>query len=273
MALKAVLDTLEGLSEELKKEYKEITEGDSKGKFMLDVTAVLGLALDDTSKLKTALQKERSAVEEAKKSLKAFKDIDPEAAREALAKLDEIKNFNPDQKVAEGVRQREEQLVKKHKKEIDEQNLSSEALRKQLEEVLVDNAVVNAVNGAKGNLKLLQLPVKNAVRMRKTDGGKYIVEVVDADGTARVSPKAGSQDLMTISELINEMKSSDDYSAAFASSGASGSGTENNGNGNGKGSGGNGGKKTVKTVAATDQQAMSDNLDAIASGEVSVSGV
>lgn len=90
MALKAVLDTLDGLDESLHGLYKEID-----GKFVLDLE---GVEEHPTTKgLKVVLedQKKKTKAEHAKavaaaEALKAFDDLDPEAARAALLAVQEF---------------------------------------------------------------------------------------------------------------------------------------------------------------------------------------
>src|SRR5687767_7236901 len=64
MALKAQLDSLDGLPEAVAKEYKEVKDGD-KVRYVLDAEGV-----EDVSGLKSALSKERKARTEAEKLMK-----------------------------------------------------------------------------------------------------------------------------------------------------------------------------------------------------------
>jgi hypothetical protein len=82
MAIEAQRDSLDGLDENVASLYRE-----QDGKFVLDVTPTGGLALEDVSGLKSALEKER----ENGRRLKAYEGIDPEAAREALRRLADTK--------------------------------------------------------------------------------------------------------------------------------------------------------------------------------------
>jgi len=72
MALKLIVDTLEGIAEPQQALYVKQADG----KFKLDVTG-----LEDTGGLKTALEKERQRAEDNAKALKQFEGIDPEEAR------------------------------------------------------------------------------------------------------------------------------------------------------------------------------------------------
>src|SRR5687768_11237776 len=82
MALKLILDSLEEADDAVKGLYVE-----KDGKFHLDVTGI-----EDTSGLKSALQKEREAARQERQRAKEledrFKDIDPDRVRDMMAKLD-----------------------------------------------------------------------------------------------------------------------------------------------------------------------------------------
>ena len=88
MALKAVLtkEEFDGLEDSLKKLYVE-----KDGKYLLDAEGV-----EDVSGLKSALEKERGTVKKLKADLQAtvdkFKDIDPDKARDAQKKLQDLED-------------------------------------------------------------------------------------------------------------------------------------------------------------------------------------
>lgn len=114
MALKAVLDTLDGLDPILQKEY---VKGED-GKFRLDAEGV-----EDVSGLKSALKKERDNGEALKKALKQFDGIsDPEEVRKILSR---IANDEEARMIAEGksdvvIARRMEALRKEHEKSVKE---------------------------------------------------------------------------------------------------------------------------------------------------------
>lgn len=217
MALKAVLDSLDGVADLIKSEYVE-----RDGKFHLDVTPVEGFALENTSGLKSALQKERSARLKATERLGILGEVDPERIKEAVEKLEEISGWDPEKKVSEAVKAREAQIVELHKKELGKVSGRSEKLQRQLERVLVDQAAERAIIDAKGNVKLLLPHVKASLRVRE-DGDVFSAEVVNENGESRIGGNNGSP--MTIPQLIEELKQSADFQTAFAGSGHSGGGT------------------------------------------------
>jgi len=231
MALKALLDNLDGLPADVAKEY---TKGDD-GKFRLQVTPVGGLALEDVEGLRTALGKERENVRKASESLAAFKDIDPSKARDALAKVGEMANWTPEQKVKEQIEAVKAQIVEAHGKEKATLEKRLAGYQKQLTGALITAAATAAIAGHKGIPELLLPHVERQTRMRESDNGQFVVEVIDKDGNPQVDGKGNA---MSIEQLVEKMKSSEVYARAFDGSGAKGSGATNGGGGSGaKGSG------------------------------------
>ena len=80
--------------------------------------------------------------------------------------------------------------------------------------------------------------IERMVRVVRGDDGKYATEIINqTTGEVRISPKSGSMSPMSIAELVEEMKDSEDYGVCFESDGASGSGAS--------GAGGKGGTLTA----------------------------
>lgn len=263
MALKAILDNLDGLSDDVKKEYKAGT-GDLSGKFLLDVTPVSDFALENVKGLKSSLSKERTNGESLARQLSAFKDLDPDKSREAIKKVGEMKDWKPDDKVREQIEATTNQLVEKHKGEIAGKDTNIAALTTQLEKNMIIAAGSQAVvsnGGTKDAPKVLSPHIERSTRMRQVDG-QFVVDVVDLDGNVRISPTAGSTSPMTINELVLEMKDTDAFAPMFAGSGASGSGAS--------GGGGGGSHSAQGTIYSNDQEAIDSNTDAIASGKMVV---
>lgn len=236
MALMALLgkEAFDQLPDVIKAEYKEITEGDLKDRFMLDVSPVEGHMLDNTDKLKRALQGERTSVSDLKASLKVFDGLDVEKAREALGKLDEIDNWDPEQKLDEHKKAYEQALhkkfedeskgaIKKLTEDLELEGVRGKGMFALLSTALVDNSAIRALEQNGGSVELLLPHIKQISRLTETDG-KFAVEIVGADGTVRLSPQQGNTGPMSVAELVEEMKGSDSFARAFEGSGASGSG-------------------------------------------------
>jgi len=222
MALAAIIkqEIFDGLKDEIKAEYKKRDDGT----FILDVTPTNNFALEDVKGLKDALGSERAAHTEADKKLKAFDGLDIDKAKAALAKVEEMANWKPEDKVKEQIEAIKNQLTEKHQGELGKKEESMKKLTGQLEKVMIEAAAIKAIAENKGSSALLLPHVKSATRMRQTDKGEFMVEVVGEDGNARISPATGSTAPMSITELVAEMKTQETFAPAFEGSGASGSG-------------------------------------------------
>jgi acetolactate synthase small subunit len=214
----------EALSEELQQQYEQIEDG----RYLLSVDPVDGYGLEDVNGLKSSLSKERDAAKKAAIALKAFEGLDASAARAALDKVSQMDSWTPQDKVAEQIERREKQLVEKYQRELEARDGSLSHMRKQLEANLIEAAAVAALNKHRGNIELLLPHVKSSTRVEEDSAGNFVARVVDRDGHARISMKSGSQDPMSIEELVEGMKSSDTFAPAFAGSGATGSGAVGN---------------------------------------------
>lgn len=223
MALQAKIteEAYSGLNEALKTEYKR---GDD-GKYTLDVTPVDGFGLDNTKGLKTALAKERENVTNLNTKLGKFGDLDADKAKAALDKLEKMNADNPDEKVKAQIETIKTQMGEKHQAEIDGLNKKTATYTKEIERLSIEATASQVIATNKGNAALLMPHIKGMTRVRE-DNGQFIVDVLDKDGTPRISPNTGNNSAMTIDELVTEMKTSDTYAPAFEGSGASGGGAK-----------------------------------------------
>ena len=256
--LKAMIDNVDGLDESIVGFY---TQTDS-GSFVLNVEGSGGFELENTTNLKTALGKERANAADASRRLKAFEDIDPEAARDALSKVDEIANFDPDKKVEEAMKHRETQLLKQHEKALTGLQDENGALLSQLEKNLITAAATKAISSNQGSVDLLLPHVSKQTRMRRTDSGTFIAEVVDTEGNPRIGDTNGNP--MTIPQLVEEMRASDSFARAFDGSGATGSGATNNTATSGTTTG------RSRTISRFDQDSINASIEDIADGKVTI---
>lgn len=296
MALRAVLDKekYDGLSDGVKEHY---TERD--GKFFLGVTKVDGLGVEDIGGLKTTVENLRTVEKNLRTEAKTaadvlkisedkvkeiqdkFKGIDPDAAKDALSKIEDIKNWDGEKKVKEAVlvaEQRTEQrmqsklddVVKQHSEVVKQNTAKVDGLQtdladsqEQLQEAIVTSKIVEAISKENGNVNVLMPHVRNQVRMAKDSHGKFKPEVVKADGTPRIGDSAGND--MTITQLVQEMKDQDTFAGCFSGANQSGSGKTGSSDSGKQQKTGEG-----KVVAASDTQGMSDNLEDISTGKTKV---
>lgn len=195
-------------------------------------------ALEDVGGLKTTLATLRTEVGEAAARNKAFEGLDPAIARNALAKVEEMKNWTPEQKVQEQIKAREEQLETKHKEQLVPLQATNQSLLQQLDDVLgaqTARVALKAAGATAAGLELLMPHVQNRIKAKDGASGKRVAVVVDANGNPQVTNRPGSNDPMSIDELVLSFKK--EHAGCFAGSGASGGGAP------GTGSSGQGGSQ------------------------------
>jgi len=268
MALKAILKNLDDVPDVLKEEYTE-----KDGKFYLDVTPVDGYALEDISGLKKALESERSSKKETETKLDSIKtkigENDLDELLELAPKIEEFKNFDPDKQVAEKIKVREREMLKKHEKEVKGLQSSNAKIMKELENVMIVSRAKSAINKANGREALLLPHVLSRLKLTTIqDNGdtKYVAQVIDPiTSNERIKDSSGAT--MGLDDLIEEMKSSEDFGILFdvPASGGSGAGKSNNDNSTSNRSG----KKTVITPDENGVIVM-DDLEGISKGDVTV---
>ncbi len=225
--LELVVNSLETVAENLRPLY--MADGD---KFKLQVKGI-----EDTSGLKSALQKERAAREAKEKQVKAWEKFgkspdEIEALLDAQHKLDEEKAA----KAGEWDKLKL-QMNQKHAEEIKARDDLLQNERKANHRYLIDSQATAAIAAARGVPDLLLPHVQRHVRVVQQNG-ENIVQVVNAAGDPRVN---GKGDALSIADLVTEMKQSEIYGRAFDGSGQSGGGTPP--------ANGSGGTPNVKTKA------------------------
>ena len=123
----------------------------------------------------------------------------------------------------------QKQFLAKHGEELKTATDENSNLVVQLQEVLIGQQATKAISDANGAVDLLIHPVRAQTRMVRQENGTYQVEVLDADGNARISPTAGSMEKMSIPDLVKEFRDDDRYARAFDGSSAQGSGSGDGG--------------------------------------------
>lgn len=268
MALKAMLTKEEhsSLPDSLKGEYKLADDGSG---YVLDVIGVQGLNLENVSGLKSALEKERQSLREAETRLKAFGDLDPTKSREALSKLEEMANWDPDQKIKEGIAERERQLIQRHEEALGLANGRGDGYKKQLEELLIDNAARDALVNAGGNPTLLLPHLRSSIRMRDVDG-KLMAEVFNPETkAARVGGSHG--EAMSIEQLVGELKQNPAFAGCFEGTGSTGTGAVNGSTGSARKPAQPAHAGATMRISLNDQDALDDNWEKFLDNSAEVS--
>lgn len=226
MAIRAILPSLDQAPEALREHYTE-----REGKFVLNVEAVDGYALEDVTGLKSALGAERTKREQLERDVVKYKDIDPDKARSALAKLAELGDLDPTKEADKIANTRFEaaksQLLEKHQAEVGQRDERIGMLTSTLDDLLRRQRATAALAAAKGNVDLLLPHVLSATRTVEKDG-KFAVEVIDGAGNIRIGDGKGTP--MDLDALVSEMRSSPTFKAAFEGEGHGGGGKKPDGN-------------------------------------------
>lgn len=288
--LRAMLDKekFETLDDVTKALYKE-----KDGKYILDVQKTDGLGLEDVSGLKSTVEKLRAservlqgevktagdalkvAQSSHKEAMTKYDGIDAEAARSALGKIAEIKNWDGETKVKEAVtvavqeveqkaKIRLEEVVVQHTTIVDGLQVDLKESQDQLQEAIVTSKIIEAISVEGGNVSVLMPHVKSQVKMVKDGHGKWKPEVQKEDGTPRIGDSAGND--MTVTQLVQEMKTQDTFAGCFSGTNQSGTGKQNSSDSNAHQEN----NENVKVINSSDDKSMSKNLEKIASGEVKV---
>lgn len=204
MALKLTLDTLDGVDEAIKALYVE-----QDGKFKLAVDG-----LEDTSGLKSALEKERKARREAEQRAKlALSDEE----------MEEVERLRAEAARAKGADEIVNQIKARHAKELEARTKETQAYRAHLEKTMLESTASKLLAEHKGNVGLLMPHIQAALR------------VEEADGQFQVVPASAA----SLEEVVTGLKAT--FPAAFSDSGHSGSGA----------SGGHAGAGGAKTMTRT----------------------
>ncbi len=242
MALKALLENTEGLDEAVAALYVQ-----KDGQFVLDVEGVNGVALEDVGALKKALGVERTARKKSDEALKPYKldgedgYLDPVAAGEAIVKVAEFANLDPekeagkraDLKITAAKKAIIEEWTGKVKTEVDR----NERIMGQLGKVMVDNEVLRVLSDkeVKGNSRILLPLMRPNIRVvEEEDAFKTVVYGEDGEPLLN-----GKGDPATIKEYVQVLRDDEELAGAFG-------GSEHSGGGGGKGDLGGGGRKTDK---------------------------
>lgn len=191
--------------------------------FVLDVEEVDGFALKDVAKQQKALNEERTQREAAEKKLKAFGDLDPQKAREALDRVATLKD-SPD--VEAQISARVQTVRTKLESDIRERDEKLAAQQKSLESLLIEGQLASALTGQDGkpigSAKLLMPFVAPHLKIEQGADGKPRVVVIDEKGGPRMTKKSGSADNMSLEEFVLSLKTDKDLAGAFYGTGHKG---------------------------------------------------
>lgn len=224
MALEIFIDQeqFESLPEPIREHY---VRGDD-GNYMVGLNPHETFALEDVSGLKGALTDERETVKSLKAKAKAFEGLDPKKAREALKRVQEIKDkdLQPADEVKLQFEEREREILEKNQQELGKLSGDNELLVKQLSKEMIDNAALAAIAKHEGDPGLLLPVVRQFAKMEKTDDGVRVVKILDENGRERMTMQQNSTAAMGMDELVGAVLKKR-HPSAFKGTAASGGGS------------------------------------------------
>jgi flagellar biosynthesis GTPase FlhF len=233
MKLKTVVQTLDGLSEEIAQLYTKSGES-----YVLSLDGI-----DEHPEVKglssaiKAVRTEKKTIEEqltelsnkiAGIDLEKVKDIDPEKYQEHLAELQRLKD-EEDQRQKQKLKDEqkweklEQQLMQSHEdkikgleekytREIEDLKTGTTTEKEQLmgalKENLKDRELTAALAKAGGNIPILTPHIAPYVDVKKMEDGSFKAVVIDKEGKPRMDDKG---QLLTIESLVGEFKEKPEF--------------------------------------------------------------
>jgi hypothetical protein len=207
---------------------------DNKGNYTADIQKVGGLALEDVGGLRSALEKTRNEKSQFIDKLKSFEGLEnPDAARDAIAKLEDMKSWTPETEVQARIDAQITDLKSKYETDLTAANEKLSIAELGFERYLIEGAAsANISKVAPKSLKVLLPHVASQLGVFEQDGEKVVL-VKGSDGNPRITTLAGQTGNMQVAELLDTMSKEDDYATVFPGSGATGSGIAGSGTGAG----------------------------------------
>ena len=240
MKLAQVMDTLDGIPEELHENYEKSDDG----KFTL--TLLKGLVSegdqDTYDALRGAIEKERTD-----KRSEATKRRELETAIETLGGIEAIKELRAQQEDAERTNLEKKgqydtllnQVKEEHSRELDKATAKNAVLTARLDREIRGRQVMEAIAKHGGNPNLLQPILMQATKLagQDDDNGDLRVEIFKDD----VMLVDGEGRSLTVEGYVERLRADEAYAGAFKGTGNSGGGGEGGGGGKPPAGGGDGG--------------------------------
>jgi hypothetical protein len=223
--------SLEGLSEDIAKEYVDQGEGGGANRYRLSVNEVDGWALQDIAGLTSTLGKKDKELKELRPLREKYGDLDPSEARAAIARVAELKDgdFTPSDKVQAQIDTIKTQLKKEYDAAGSAKDEQIGKFRNQIVTLVKTNEIRAACmhHRAKGgkSMEALEALLDRDV---KVDFSGDIPKsfVVGPDGETPIYSAENGGETMRVLEHVGKLRNQEDMAVFFEGSGASGAGSE-----------------------------------------------
>lgn len=212
MKLVPVVDSLDAVPEALREAYVP-----ADGKFVLDTDVAQHPGASGLRANNKQLQAEKQALAE---KYKPFEGLDP---ADVTAAIEERKRVAEEKARQKGDNEEwKKQVQDGHAKELAKRDEQIARRDKALHRRVARDEARAAIVSEDGNADLLMPHVLEHVRVVERDGD-WVAEVIDARGQTRYD--AASGEVMSIAQLVKEMRGRDAFKSAFAGERVSGAGT------------------------------------------------
>lgn len=185
---------------------------------------VVKLSKSEYERIRQSQAKANKEAQQRRHALKQWDElgVDPDTVRELLEQKREREMRSAEEK-GEWQKLRD-QLVRQNEEKLRSKDDEVMTMRKTLENYLVDNAAISAIAEFDGVPELLLPHVKSSIRLVE-DGGKYVTQIVDSDGSPRINSDG---EFMSIKEFVSEMKTHPVLGMGFKAPKTSGAGANPN---------------------------------------------
>jgi hypothetical protein len=226
----------------IQKEYKPL-EG-RHGYYILDAasttlktadgTSEQVFSLEDVRGLRDALEKSNANFHTTEARLRGFKDLDPDKAREALRRIEEMKSWKPGEEVERQIAAKVSEVQNKYDDDSAAWSAERDSLEEVINQMLIDGEVARILGeeSLRGSAILLTPQVRARTRVVKEeiDGKpKRRLEVLNDAGQVALTKKQGKTNSMELRELLELMRDGHfgaDIARGFYGSDKRGSGAE-----------------------------------------------
>jgi len=244
MTIPIYTDDLDAIPESMREHYI----ADGKKGYVLDALAGGGFSIEKVAGLKSALSAARAEAKDATSKVAAFMGddgelLDASSARAAIDKLAAMgSDADVETKVTAAVQAQVDAMSKKHGKELGVRDDRVAGLTKQISKHILDDALTTSlIDTSDGrtqaiNPKVLAAALRDSLKVQEAEG-KWEVHVLDDQGNRRISPASGSDDWMSVSELVDEGRNGD-LKPFFRATSVAGTGGIDGRTGEASGSGG-----------------------------------
>lgn len=227
MALKQILDSLDGVDAAVQSLYTKAEDG----KFYLDVEGL--------PEQREALKRANAEAAQRRKDLEKYKDIDPAKYAELVKEQDDVKRKAEDlatqealrkgdyQKVMDEEAKKREQLLQKFSEKENSFAAREKKLLGQIERDRIESDAVKHFLEAGADPKRVHQLLKLTRENLKIEEGEtgFDVRVVGPDGRPRLADATGA--LMGLKHFADEVKANvNEYGVFFTGTGASGGGAQ-----------------------------------------------